>query len=213
MPPVYTGYLRPLKTLHRKSLKFLIFSSGKGIPSQASSLFLLSRGNLGIQQPSVQGGHLVCLLGDLKIVPSGSLEWKFQWNTQGFLADPGMVTYLCHCTWEIPYSPLTGPTQPDFSFFPSYSHTWKNRVPTQAEKYSPRESQTLQSSVFERQKDKISTSIWPFETQSLRHPVLLPHLPLTTQLKLLWWDRRMSSKIPILNFTCGLSSTYKESLS
>jgi hypothetical protein len=27
-----------------------------------------------------------------------------------------------------------------------------------------------------RPKDGISTSIWPFETQSLKHPVLLPHL-------------------------------------
>lgn len=39
MPPVCTGYPRPLKILHRKSLKFLIFSLGKGIPSQASSFY------------------------------------------------------------------------------------------------------------------------------------------------------------------------------
>lgn len=61
-------------------------------------------------------------------------------------------------------------------FFFSYSHTWKNRASTQAETYSPREPQTLQSSVFGRPKDQISTSVWPFETQSLKHPVLLPHL-------------------------------------
>lgn len=61
-------------------------------------------------------------------------------------------------------------------FFPPYSHTWKNRMPTQAEKYSPREPQTLQSSVFRRPKDQIFTSFWPFETQSLKHPALLPHL-------------------------------------
>lgn len=87
-----------------------------------------------------------------------------------------MASYLYHCTWESPFSSLTGPTQPDFSFFFSYSHTWKNRASTQAEKYSPREPQTLQFSVFGRPKDQISTSVWPFETQSLKHPVLLPHL-------------------------------------
>lgn len=36
---------------------------------------------------------------------------------------------------------------------------------------------------------------------------------LTIQLELLQWGRRMSLKMLILNFTCGLSSTYKENLS
>lgn len=72
-----------------------------------------------------------------------------------------------HSTWFLSFFSL------------SYSHTWKNRALTWAEIYSPREPQTLQSLVFRRPKDQISTSIWPFETQSLKNLILLPHLLLS----------------------------------
>ena len=124
MPPVYTGYTRPLKTLHRKSLKFLIFSPGKGIPSQASSPL-----------PSIQRRSRNLAAFSERKTPSLYLE-TCRVSHLGRLSDN--FSELLKDSWQTKEWPLISAIVPEkahilcsqgllnlisLSFFLSYSHT------------------------------------------------------------------------------------------
>lgn len=183
MPPVYTGYPRLLKDVAQEIIKIPYVLSRQRHNQQNIPIFLLARGSLGIYLegtfPSFE---------ELQIVPFRILKLRFQWNTQyqwriqRSLSDQEVVLSL---PWSL-RNPTFSLNIIDCSFaFPSCSYTWNNRTPAQSETCSPREPQTLQSSLTERPKDQTSISIWLFETQSLKHPVLLPHLLLYHTLELL----------------------------
>lgn len=172
-PPVYMGYPRTLKDFTQEIIKIPYVLSRQRRNQANVPLFLLSRGGLGIyledfHPRKTPSPHLK----NYKLTHFGSLS-QFQWNVHGSLAKQEVVTSLPLSRRNPTFSLHVA----DFSFvFPFCSNTWKNRAAVQSEKSSPREPQPLQSSVTERPKDQTSTSIWPFETQSLKHPPLLPHL-------------------------------------
>lgn len=179
------GYPRTLKDFTQEIIKIPYVLPRQRHNQASVPLFLLSRGGLEDLDRGLEDLHFerhLLPIWRIKNWPildpwvSFSEIYKDPWQSRKWW-------HLCHFS---PRNPTFSLHIADFSFvFPFCSNTWKNRAPVQSEESSPREPQTLQSSVTERPKDQTSTSIWPFETQSLKHRLLLPHLLLYHTLELL----------------------------